>query len=309
MSALRLGSWGPVPSTRQRVQLAIDFSKRFQGDFDYRFVSALPAQRRPRVFNRGRAVRLARQPAVRIVHRRAESSATLASGGRRRPGTVGPDQEKRLRQTDVEQIALGAGGTNMARFNAHSLVHRMRKSACSRARFRTLLAWACVIAGTAWPAFAADEEPLEYQVKAAFLSNFTKFVQWPATAFADEHAPLAICILGEDPFGNTLSEMVKGEAVNGHELAIQRIRRAPDPKSCQVLFVARSEKEVPKILADLGPGILTVGEGEKFLQDGGVIAFVIQDRRVRFDINQTAAAKARLTLSSRLMSVARSVEK
>jgi len=174
-----------------------------------------------------------------------------------------------------------------------------------------LLAWVFATAG--YPLRAADEQPLEYQVKAAFLLNFTKFVEWPATAFADEHSPLAICILGEDPFGSILNEMVKGEAVNGHELVIQRIgqriRRAPDPRSCQLLYVARSEKEVPKLLAELGPGILTVGEGAKFLQDGGVIAFVIQDRKVRFDIDQTAAAKARLSMSSRLMNVARSVEK
>jgi hypothetical protein len=155
----------------------------------------------------------------------------------------------------------------------------------------------------------ADEQPLEYQVKAAFLLNFTKFVQWPATAFADEHSPLAICILGEDPFGNTLNEMVKGEAVNGREIVIQRIARDPAPKACQVLFVARSEKEARRILAEIGPGVLTVGEGAKFLQDGGIIAFVIQDRRVRFDIEQGAAARAMLTISSRLMSVARSVEK
>jgi hypothetical protein len=160
-----------------------------------------------------------------------------------------------------------------------------------------------------YPAHAADEEPLEYQVKAAFLLNFTKFVQWPASAFADESSPLAICVLGEDPFGNTLNEMVKGEAVNGRELVVQRIRRRPEPKSCQVLYVAKSEKDVTRTLAELDAGVLTVGEGEKFLRDGGTIAFVIQGRRVRFDIDQSAAAKARLTLSSRLMNVARSVEK
>ncbi len=73
--------------------------------------------------------------------------------------------------------------------------------------------------------------------------------------------------------------------------------------------MAKSEKDAARTLADLGTGVLTVGEGEKFLRDGGMIAFVIQDRRVRFDIDQAAAAKARLTLSSRLMNVARSVEK
>ena len=129
---------------------------------------------------------------------------------------------------------------------------------------------------------------LEYQVKAAFLLNFTKFVEWPATAFADERSPFAICILGEDPFGTALSQMVNGEGVNGRNLVVRRIRRAPEPKSCQVLFVGGSEKDVPNALAETGPGILTVGEGEDFLRDGGMIAFVIENRRVRFDINQRA---------------------
>jgi len=171
-----------------------------------------------------------------------------------------------------------------------------------------VLLWAWIFLAISCPA-RADDQPLEYQVKAAFLLNFTKFVQWPPTVFANEHAPLTICILGEDPFGNTLNEMVKGEAVNGHELVIEKIAREPAPKSCEVLFVARTDKEVRRILGEAGPGVLTVGEGEKFLQDGGIIAFVIEDRRVRFDIAQSAAARAMLTISSRLMSVARSVQK
>ncbi len=199
----------------------------------------------------------------------------------------------------------------MALINAYSLIHPVR---ARPGRFRSGLALATAVVLLAcvsissYPARAAEAEPLEYQVKAAFLLNFTKFVQWPASAFADEHSPLAICILGEDPFGNTLTEIVKGETVNGRDIVVQRMRR-PEPKSCQVLYVAKSEKDAARTLADLGTGVLTVGEGEKFLRDGGIIAFVIQDRRVRFDIDQAAAAKARLTLSSRLMNVARSVEK
>jgi hypothetical protein len=200
----------------------------------------------------------------------------------------------------------------MAFLNAYALIHPVR-ALPGRLRRGLALATAIVLLAcvsiTSYPARAAEAEPLEYQVKAAFLLNFTKFVQWPASAFADENSPVAICILGEDPFGNTLNEMVKGEALNGRQLVVQRIRHAPEPKSCQVLFVAKSEKDVARTLADLGTGILTVGEGEKFLQDGGIIAFVIQDRRVRFDIDQATAAKARITLSSRLMNVARSVEK
>jgi YfiR/HmsC-like len=147
----------------------------------------------------------------------------------------------------------------------------------------------------------------EYEVKAAFLLNFTKFIAWPPDAFADVHSPLAICVLGDDPFGNALDEMVKGETVSGHALRVQRIHRAPESKACQVLYFATSQREAEKILGDVRPGVLTVGEGDKFLRDGGVIAFVIQDRRVRFDISQNAAAKAKLMLSSRLMMVARTV--
>jgi hypothetical protein len=196
----------------------------------------------------------------------------------------------------------------MAPFNAYSLIRARLESALRTATaILSLLASLCVTAG--YPVRAADDQPSEYQVKAAFLLNFTKFVEWPATAFADEHSPLAICILGEDPFGNALNQIVKGEAVNGRELAVERIRRAPSPKSCQVLFVAKSEKEVPRILAGVGPGVLTVGDQENFLQEGGMVAFVIENRRVRFDIRQSAAGNAMLTISSRLMNVARSVEK
>lgn len=153
------------------------------------------------------------------------------------------------------------------------------------------------------PAHAAEE----YEVKAAFLLNFTKFVAWPPDAFATARSPLAVCVFGEDPFGNALDEMVRGEAVNGHAVTVQRIRRAPESKACQVLYFARLGREAEKILADAGPGVLTVGEGDKFLQQGGMIAFVVEDRRVRFDINQNAAAKAMLMVSSRLMMVARTV--
>lgn len=190
----------------------------------------------------------------------------------------------------------------------HSLAREQLRRAVRRAAAAWLLL-ACVCFAISRPILAAEAEPLEYQVKAAFLLNFTKFVDWPPAAFEDEHSPLAICILGEDPFGNVLNEIVKGEAVKGRELVVNRITRPPSPKGCQVLFVSKSEKEVRRTLADLAPGVLTVGEGGKFLQDGGVIAFVIENRRVRFDIDQSAAAKAMLTISSRLMNVARSVER
>jgi YfiR/HmsC-like len=159
-----------------------------------------------------------------------------------------------------------------------------------------------------FPCHAADE-PLEYEVKAAFLLNFTKFIEWPASAFESPDSPLSICILGDDPFGSTLDQIVAGEIVAGRRVAAQRIKRAPPAQFCQVLFVNASDKDAPKMLRGLGPGVLTVGEGATFLHDGGMIAFAIENRRVRFDINRTAAENAGLKLSSKLLSVARVVEK
>jgi hypothetical protein len=155
---------------------------------------------------------------------------------------------------------------------------------------------------------AAADPPVEYQVKAAFLLNFTKFIDWPAAAFPAPDSPIAICVLGDDPFGAALDQILAGEVVNGRKVAAQRIKHAPPPKSCQVLFVAGSEKDVAKIVPALGPGVLTIGEGESFIRGGGMIAFVIESRRVRFEINRTAAENAGLQLSSRLLNVAKSVE-
>jgi YfiR/HmsC-like len=156
---------------------------------------------------------------------------------------------------------------------------------------------------------AASEQDLEYQVKAAFLLNFTKFIEWPPAAFTDSNSPFTVCIMGTDPFGRSLEQIVEGETVNSRKLIVQRIIQGPPPKSCQVLFAGKAERDVSKILSGLGPGVLSVGEGPGFLRDGGMIAFVLENRRVRFDINQTVAENASLNFSSKLLSVARSVEK
>jgi hypothetical protein len=154
----------------------------------------------------------------------------------------------------------------------------------------------------------AADNSLEYQVKAAFLLNFTKFVEWPATAFEAPDSPLAICILGEDVFGSTLDQIVAGEVVSGRRVTVSRIKGAPAPKTCQVLFVNRPEKEFLSLLPALGPGVLTVGEGQNFVRGGGMIAFVIENRRVRFIANRSAAENAMLKMSSKLLNVARDVK-
>jgi hypothetical protein len=156
---------------------------------------------------------------------------------------------------------------------------------------------------------AAGRGATEYEVKAAFLLNFAKFVDWPPKAFASPDSPIAICVFGTDPFGSNIDEIVSGEATDGRRLIVRRIIEAPAPRACQIFFTQQSGSGLNGILASLGPGVLTVGEGDGFLRDGGMIAFVIENRRVRFDISQRAADAASLKLSSRLLTVARAVER
>ena len=155
---------------------------------------------------------------------------------------------------------------------------------------------------------AAEPSPLEYQLKAADLLKFTQFVEWPKDGFADAGSPIAICVAGDAPIVQALAQMVEGESVSGRKVVV--MKEPPDlARSCQVLFVGKGTKEVPKLLAGLGRSVLTVGETGDFLTDGGMINFVIDNRRVRFDISQKAVEISALKLSSKLFKVARQVER
>lgn len=185
-----------------------------------------------------------------------------------------------------------------------------RNIVCRSASRRTWTILRCLIAAALLVVplpSASAQHPEEYQVKAAFLLNFTKFMEWQPAAFTGDSSSFHICILGEDPFGPLLEQITEGEMVGARKIDIRRLRRTPPPGTCHVLFVSRSEKDVRRILLEVGPNVLTVGEGDFFLREGGIVAFVLDDRRVRFDINQAAAEKAMVSISSRLLKVARSV--
>jgi hypothetical protein len=151
------------------------------------------------------------------------------------------------------------------------------------------------------------QERLEYQVKAAFLLNFTRFIEWPANSFSSASAPFTICVFGKDPFGRVLEEAMEGESVNGRRLEVRRLSEIPQSHGCQMVYFSALEKDVLESAS--GRGVLLVGEGEGFVRAGGAIGFVIDHRRVRFDINQTAAENAGLKLSSKLLNVARIVNR
>jgi hypothetical protein len=166
------------------------------------------------------------------------------------------------------------------------------------------LAWS----GGLW---AASDAALEYEVKAAFLYNFAKFVEWPTAAFSDPDEALEFCILGDDPFGASIDRIVKGRAANGRAIAIRRNVRADASESCHLIFLgAMDDSEVARVVQDVGGApVLTVGESPSFLDEGGIIGLVIDDGKVRFEINARGAEHAGLKVSSQLLKLARSVRK
>jgi hypothetical protein len=144
----------------------------------------------------------------------------------------------------------------------------------------------------------------EYAVKAAYLFNFTQFVQWPKGALADG-APLVIGIAGDDPFGSDLDDAVKGKSAGGHPLEVKRFGSGKVGK-CQVLFIAFSEKSrVKEILQSAGKGVLTVSEIEQFPLKGGIIQFDQEGQKIVLTLNAAAAKKGGLTISSQLLQVAK----
>jgi hypothetical protein len=147
----------------------------------------------------------------------------------------------------------------------------------------------------------------EYEVKAAFLYNFARFVEWPADAFPGPGAPITYCIVGDDPFDGKLEALLRGETVGGRPLALRRSGKDDDLAACQILFLSRSERSrQERILDRLGrASVLTVGDEEDFLDRGGIIGFRIEAGRVRFDVDLEAAERAGLKVSSKLLRVAR----
>lgn len=153
---------------------------------------------------------------------------------------------------------------------------------------------------------AAEAVPLEYQIKAAFLFNFAKFVEWPSQLFPDAQTPMTIGVLGASPFGDVPEVLAQGQTLNGRHFAVKYSGNIEDLKSCHILFISGSERaSAPQILEILkGTSILTVSDIDSFTQSGGIVRFIQKDNKIRFEINQKAAEEARLKISSKLLSLA-----
>jgi YfiR/HmsC-like len=156
---------------------------------------------------------------------------------------------------------------------------------------------------------AEQSKPSEYQVKAAYIYNFGKFVKWPSATAASQAGSFTICVLGEDPFGTVLQSTLAGATLSGKPVSVKRIAKPQDAANCHILFLNTAEdRHLSEILASLGQAsVLTVSDIPDFSKRGGMIQFVLIGDRIRFEINRTNAEGAGLVLTSDLLKVASAV--
>ncbi len=146
----------------------------------------------------------------------------------------------------------------------------------------------------------------EYQIKAVFLFNFTQFVEWPASSFPTDHSPFVIGIIGKDPFGSYLKEVVSGEKTNGHPIVVEHYANSTEIGLCHILFISVSEeKNLGQIIAKLkGQNVLLVSDSPDFLNQGGMIRFLTKNNRIQLQINLSTAKMTNLMISSKLLKLA-----
>jgi hypothetical protein len=159
--------------------------------------------------------------------------------------------------------------------------------------------------------YAQSAKPTEYHVKAAYLANFVKFTEWPSREGESGAEAFHICVLGQDPFGPVLDAALTGETADGKPMAAKRVASVRDAGGCRVVFISSSEDaQLKTILTALNnSSVLTVGDTPEFVRRGGMIEFVLEGNRVRFEVNLPAARNAGLSLSSQLLKVALTVRR
>jgi hypothetical protein len=165
------------------------------------------------------------------------------------------------------------------------------------------------------PAFCEDKPSVSraYQIKAAYLYNFTKFVEWPPQRFPDLSDPIVIGVLGwnGNPFGDELSNLVRGRKVSGRLVVVKNVKTPEEAGAVHVLFVSTGleQRWAKEVQSARSAGVLTVGESEPFFAAGGIITFVLKEDKVLFEINLDASEKAGLKLSAQLLKLAVAVHR
>ncbi len=192
----------------------------------------------------------------------------------------------------------------LMRLHSSNLLKRVRHSTlnlryCTRLFYLVFFSSLVIFS----PSLQAKKQSIEYKIKAAYLYNFSKFTTWPADISFEEGQSFTICILGKDPFGTVITP-IENKTVHGQQIKLLYfLHMHPDVSECKIVFIAETRsKKVQSILKTLsGLSILTVGQSSQFAITGGIIGFVIQNNRVQFQINETAAQRAQLFFDSRLL--------
>lgn len=173
--------------------------------------------------------------------------------------------------------------------------------------FHLILAGAiCIAVPQSAPAQSQTDE---YRVKAAFLFHFAQLVDWPPGALGDDKDAFKMCTIGEDPFHGELDGVVEGKPIGSRATHVRHLTHIPDIHDCQILFIGKNEmKKLSTLLAELGNDpVMTVGETDNFVHQGGIIGFSPEENKIRFEINLIAAERAKLKISSRLLLLAKNV--
>lgn len=176
---------------------------------------------------------------------------------------------------------------------------------------RLIIAILMMLLAQAHHAWAQDsEQSSEYLIKAGYIYNFAKLVEWPASAFAQPDSPIVIGIVGTDPFGPIIDKVLEGKKVNGHSFVIKRLKPTADVKECHILFVGTSlgPHVADTIRLTRGTPILTISEIPGFADRGGIINLTLEQNKVRFEVNVDAAKQADLNISSRLLVLAKVIQ-
>jgi hypothetical protein len=173
-------------------------------------------------------------------------------------------------------------------------------------RRRCQLSLAAVLGIHLAAALTPGQTPAEYALKAAVLYNITKFVEWLPEAFKNPADPIAICVLGENPFGDTLNQVVSGKVRDGRKFAVRQISDVSNANGCQILFVSSSEQKHFHSILEGAPsrGTLTIGDTEGFATKGGIVNLRVEGDKIRLQINVGVAEKQRIRVSSRLLGLA-----
>ena len=163
-----------------------------------------------------------------------------------------------------------------------------------------------VLLGAVIEACAADTVAGEYEVKGAFLLNFAKFVEWPPETFKNPTDPIVVCVLGENPFGPGLERAARNTLVANRPVTVRKLASGQQAGQCQIAFVSASERKLSKSLLEAAQdaSVLTVGESDGFIANGGVIGFKLEGEKVRIAINTAAVDRAKLHISAKLLSLA-----